>query len=170
MLISFAVVFAVFFAGLAVFKSRNNYCTLIAAVLVLPAAKFCSRLLCITFRIKVQHRHRKKPWKLLQERLPAVTTAFFQTAKVRLVHRQLLSQTMPSARSTQEEKADKTLFETSLRDFLKNEKLAANVTLYTDEKTFLNRVRGLAANFDDTDKRSMDRMEWITHAMKNMCL
>ena len=63
-----------------------------------------------------------------------------------------------------------TLFETSLRDFLKNEKLAANVTLYTDEKTFLNRVRGLAANFDDTDKRSMDRMEWITHAMKNMCL
>ena len=39
-----------------------------------------------------------------------------------------------------------------------------------DEKTFLNRVRGLAANFDDTDKRSMDRMEWITHAMKNMCL
>ncbi len=71
---------------------------------------------------------------------------------------------------TQEEKADKTLFETSLRDFLKNEKLAANVTLYTDEKTFLNRVRGLAANFDDTDKRSMDRMEWITHAMKNMCL
>ena len=55
-------------------------------------------------------------------------------------------------------------------DFLKNEKLAANVTLYTDEKTFLNRVRGLAANFDDTDKRSMDRMEWITHAMKNMCL
>ena len=40
MLISFAVVFAVFFAGLAVFKSRNNYCTLIATVLVLPAAKF----------------------------------------------------------------------------------------------------------------------------------
>ena len=39
MLISFAVVFAVFFAGLAVFKSRNNYCTLIATVLVLPAAK-----------------------------------------------------------------------------------------------------------------------------------
>ena len=37
MLISFAVVFAVFFAGLAVFKSRNNYCTLIATVLVLPA-------------------------------------------------------------------------------------------------------------------------------------
>lgn len=48
MLISFAVVFAVFFAGLAVFKSRNNYCTLIATVLVLPAAKICGRLLCIT--------------------------------------------------------------------------------------------------------------------------
>ena len=49
-------------------------------------------------------------------------------------------------------------------------KLDGKRTLYTDEKTFLNRVRGLAANFDDTDKRSMDRMEWITHAMKNMCL
>jgi flagellar basal body-associated protein FliL len=95
MLISFAVVFAVFFAGLAVFKSRNNYCTLIATVLVLPAAKFA-----VAYFVLLPHKSAtKKPWKLLQERLPAVTTAFFQTAKVRLVHRQLLSQTMPSARS-----------------------------------------------------------------------
>ena len=97
MLISFAVVFAVFFAGLAVFKSRNNYCTLIATVLVLPAAKFA-----VAYFVLLPHKsatQAQKPWKLLQERLPAVTTAFFQTAKVRLVHRQLLSQTMPSARS-----------------------------------------------------------------------
>ena len=44
MLISFAVVFAVFFAGLAVFKSRNNYCTGTGA----SGGKICSRLLCIT--------------------------------------------------------------------------------------------------------------------------
>lgn len=122
------------------------------------------------FRIKVQHRHRKKPWKLLQERLPAVTTAFFSNSKSPIGTQAVVVTDNAVCALTQEEKADKTLFETSLRDFLKNEKLAANVTLYTDEKTFLNRVRGLAANFDDTDKRSMDRMEWITHAMKNMCL
>ena len=170
MLISFAVVFAVFFAGLAVFKSRNNYCTLIATVLVLPAAKFAVAYFVLLTAIKVQHRAQKEAVEAAAGALTCCYDCVFQTAKVRLVHRQLLVTDNAVCALTQEEKADKTLFETSLRDFLKNEKLAANVTLYTDEKTFLNRVRGLAANFDDTDKRSMDRMEWITHAMKNMCL
>ena len=98
MLISFAVVFAVFFAGLAVFKSRNNYCTLIATVLVLPAAKFA-----VAYFVLLPHKSATQAQKEAVEAaagaLTAVTTAFFQTAKVRLVHRQLLSQTMPSARS-----------------------------------------------------------------------
>ena len=89
MLISFAVVFAVFFAGLAVFKSRNNYCTLIATVLVLPAAKFA-----VAYFVLLPHKSATQAQKEAVE-----ATAFFQTAKVRLVHRQLLSQTMPSARS-----------------------------------------------------------------------
>lgn len=169
MLISFAVVFAVFFAGLAVFKSRNNYCTLIATVLVLPAAKFA-----VAYFVLLPHKSATQAQKEAVEAAAGALTCcydcVFSNSKSPIGTQAVVVTDNAVCALTQEEKADKTFFETSLRDFLKNEKLAANVTLYTDEKTFLNRVRGLAANFDDTDKRSMDRMEWITHAMKNMCL
>ena len=69
-----------------------------------------------------------------------------------------------------EEKADSTFFENSVRDFLKNDKLNVTVTLYKDEKTFLNRVKNLSVNFDRENKNSVDRMEWNTDSVKNMCL
>ena len=90
MLISFAVVFAVFFAGLAVFKSRNNYCTLIATVLVLPAAKFA-----VAYFVLLPHKSATQAQKEAEREAAANEVV----GKVRLVHRQLLSQTMPSARS-----------------------------------------------------------------------
>ncbi len=98
MLISFAVVFAVFFAGLAVFKSRNNYCTLIATVLVLPAAKFA-----VAYFVLLPHKSATQAQKEAVEAAAGALTCcydcVFSNSKSRLVHRQLLSQTMPSARS-----------------------------------------------------------------------
>lgn len=98
MLISFAVVFAVFFAGLAVFKSRNNYCTLIATVLVLPAAKFA-----VAYFVLLPHKSATQAQKEAVEAAAGALTCcydcVFSNSKSPLVHRQLLSQTMPSARS-----------------------------------------------------------------------
>ena len=91
MLISFAVVFAVFFAGLAVFKSRNNYCTLIATVLVLPAAKFA-----VAYFVLLPHKSATQAQKEAVEAAAGALTCCYDCV---FSHRQLLSQTMPSARS-----------------------------------------------------------------------
>jgi hypothetical protein len=71
---------------------------------------------------------------------------------------------------TDEENADTQLFENSVRDFLKNEKLNVTVTLYKDEKKFLNRVGMLRTNFDMEKEICTDRMKWNTEAVKNMCM
>lgn len=65
---------------------------------------------------------------------------------------------------------DKELFEKSLKDFLKNDKLNASVTLYTDTNSFLKRVSSLAANFDAADENKTDRMGYIKNSTLNMCL
>ena len=65
---------------------------------------------------------------------------------------------------------DKELFEKSLKDFLKNDKLSASVTLYTDTNSFLKRVSSLAVNFDAADENKTDRMEYIKNSTLNMCL
>ena len=61
---------------------------------------------------------------------------------------------------------DKALFEKSLKEFLKNDKLNANVTLYTDVDTFIKR----AANFESEDENKTDRMGYIKNGTLNMCL
>ncbi len=41
---------------------------------------------------------------------------------------------------TNENNADKKLFETSLKDFMANDSRNVNVTLYNDEKSYLSRM------------------------------
>ena len=65
---------------------------------------------------------------------------------------------------------DKALFEKSLKEFLKNDKLNANVTLYTDVDTFIKRAANLAANFESEDENKTDRMGYIKNGTLNMCL
>lgn len=167
--IAFVIVFAVFFAGLIIFKTRNNYCTLVATVLVLPAAKFA-----VSYFVLLPHKSATKEQKEAvqeaAEKLNCCYDCVFSNSKSPVGTQVVVVTDNTICALTQEIKADKVLFETSLRDFLKNDKLSVTVTLYTDEKTFLSRVKNLAANFDAQDKRSMDRMEWNTHSMKNMCL
>ena len=44
-IIAFLIIAAVFVTGLIIFKSRNNYMTLVATVLVLPGAKIAVSIL-----------------------------------------------------------------------------------------------------------------------------
>lgn len=119
MLISFAVVFAVFFAGLAVFKSRNNYCTLIATVLVLPGpAKFA-----VAYFVLLPHKSATQAQKEAVEAAAGALTCcydcVFSNSKSPIGTQAVVVTDNAVCALTQEEKADKTLFETSLRDFLK---------------------------------------------------
>jgi hypothetical protein len=167
--ISFAVVFAIFFAGLLICKTRNNYATLVATVLVLPSAKFAVNFL-------VLFSHHSAGDKLVEEvtqKADGLSICFdcvFSNAKKPIGTQAVIITDNTVCALTDEENADTTLFENSLRDFLKNEKLNVTVTLYKDEKKFLSRVGALRANFDFEKEICTDRMKWNTEAVKNMCM
>ena len=56
-IIAFLIIAAVFVTGLIIFKSRNNYMTLVATVLVLPGAK-----IAVSYFILLPH----KVWNYIQ--------------------------------------------------------------------------------------------------------
>lgn len=169
MLGAFAVVFIVFFTGLLIFKTRNNYCTVAAVVLVLPAAKFA-----VAYFVLLPHKSAEKELydkvTAAAEELTCLFDCVFSNTKSPIGTLAVVVTDNSVCALTAEEKADSTFFENSVRDFLKNDKLNVTVTLYKDEKTFLNRVKNLSVNFDKENKNSVDRMEWNTDSVKNMCL
>ena len=67
-------------------------------------------------------------------------------------------------------KADKNLFETSVKEFLKNEKLTCAVLLYKDKDTYLEKVKNAALNFDVSKENSLDRKQYITDALLRMSM
>lgn len=167
--VSFAAVLIVFITGIIINKTRNNICTIMAILLVLPAAK-----MMVGYVILLPHRSVKKElFDALEASRGALCVCYdcvFSNSKSPIgVQAVVITENSVCAYSD-EEKADKKLFETSVRDFLKNDKLNANITLYKDEKAFLNRVKSLAANFDNTDKENTDKMTWITNSVKSMCI
>ena len=54
-------------------------------------------------------------------------------------------------------KLTRTFFETSVKEFLKNEKLTCAVLLYKDKDTYLEKVKNAALNFDVSKENSLDR-------------
>ena len=69
---------------------------------------------------------------------------------------------------TNENNADKKLFETSLKDFMANDSRNVNVTLYNDEKSFLSRVSTLALSKDDSTPNMS--IEKNAHSLLSMCI
>ena len=61
-------------------------------------------------------------------------------------------------------------FETSLKEFLKNDKLNVTVTLYTEKDTFIKRAANMAANYDNSDTNKNNRIKYVTESCLNMCL
>ncbi|MDO5403811.1 MAG: hypothetical protein Q4F11_10280, partial [Eubacteriales bacterium] len=70
---------------------------------------------------------------------------------------------------TCEKNTDIKFVEKSITDFIKNEKLNVNVSLYTEQETFLKRVNSIAVNFEDT-KENNDKMGWNKEALLHMCI
>lgn len=168
-IIAFAIVFIIFFAGLLIFKTRNNYCTLVATVLVLPAAK-----IAVGYFVLLPHKSASKElYDQVVHATGALTCCFdcvFSNSKKPIGTQAVVITDNCICALTNEEHADTTLFENSVKDFLKNDKLNVTVTLYKEEKPFFNRIKNLTANFDINNKNSSDRMKWNTDAVKNMCL
>lgn len=164
----FAVVIAVFVGGLIYFHKKENIMTVMAILLVLPAAK-------ITVGYLVLLPHHACPVDLknqTQTHCGALLSAYdliVSNEKKPIGTQVIVVSDHVVCALTDESKADAKLFETSLTNFLKNDHINATVTLYFDEKTFLKRVAQLAANFENTEDLQL-RMEHTLNSVKSMAL
>lgn len=166
--IAFAVVFAVLIAGIIIFKTKTNYMTVLSVVLVLPAAK-----MAVACYIAVTHKGCDEAThnEVLAEagKLKSLFDCIVSNSKKPIgVSAVVVTDSCICAYTT--ENADKNLFETSVTEFLKADKLNVNVTLYDNKEQFLNRIRKMATNFDMDNKHLADKMEWNTKTFLNMCI
>ena len=128
-IIAFAVVLVIFIIGFIIWKSKNNYLTMLAVVLVLPAAKFA-----VSYFVLIPHKNCDEELKsAIEERKGELNSVYDLVVSNKqkpvgimaavISDNQILAYTSAA-------KADKNLFETSVKEFLKNEKLTCAVLLY----------------------------------------
>lgn len=167
-IIAFAVVFAILIAGILIFKSKNNYMTVLAVVLVLPAAK-----MAVACYIAMTHKScDKDTYDEVVNASGNLVTLFdcivSNTKKPIGVQAVVINDSSICAYSV--EKADKNLFEDSVTEFLKADKLKVNVTLYDNKEQFLSRIRKMSANFDKNNQQVSDKMTWNKNTFIQMCI
>lgn len=168
-IVAFAIVLAVFIIGWIVNGTRNNIATVVAIVLVLPAAKFA-----VAYFVLLPHKSADKE---LADKINATAgelgvcfDLIFSNSKSPIGTQAVVISDSTVVALTGEEKADAKLFETSLMKFMETDKLHVTVTLYKDEKTFLKRVANMAANFNAGIDDAKNKMEWNTNSVMSMCL
>lgn len=170
MLAAFLVVIGVFVLGLILNKmDRNNIFTVASVVLVLPAAKFAVAYLVVSPHKGADEALKNKIEKSSGDLTVCYDCIMSNTKKPICAQAVIISDSVVCA-YTCDEKADNRLFETSLQEFMKNDKLNVAVTLYKEEKTFINRVKNLAVNFDSSKESAKEKMEWNKNSMLNMCI
>lgn len=168
-IIAFAVVLVIFIIGFIIWKSKNNYLTMLAVVLVLPAAKFA-----VSYFVLIPHKNCDEELKsAIEERKGELNSVYDLVVSNKqkpvgimaavISDNQILAYTSAA-------KADKNLFETSVKEFLKNEKLTCAVLLYKDKDTYLEKVKNAALNFDVSKENSLDRKQYITDALLRMSM
>ena len=156
-IIAFAVVLVIFIIGFIIWKSKNNYLTMLAVVLVLPAAKFA-----VSYFVLIPHKNCDEELKsAIEERKGELNSVYDLVVSNKqkpvgimaavISDNQILAYTSAA-------KADKNLFETSVKEFLKN------------EDTYLEKVKNAALNFDVSKENSLDRKQYITDALLRMSM
>ena len=148
---AFAVVAAVLIIGLVVYKTIANAFTVAAIVLVLPAAK-----MAVGYFVVMPHNPASEDLKSKLEAesggLGLYYDLIFSNSKKPIGTQAVaVSETAVIALSD-EKKADKKLFETSLKEFMQNDGRKVNVTLYFDEKQFLARAKKLSDSLACSDE------------------
>ena len=156
-IIAFAVVLVIFIIGFIIWKSKNNYLTMLAVVLVLPAAKFA-----VSYFVLIPHKNCDEELKsAIEERKGELNSVYDLVVS----NKQKPVGIMAAVISD-----NQILFETSVKEFLKNEKLTCAVLLYKDKDTYLEKVKNAALNFDVSKENSLDRKQYITDALLRMSM
>ena len=168
MIVSFAVVAAVLIIGFIVYKTRANIFTVAAIVLVLPAAKMAVAYFVVLALHKPADNELKEKVESKSGSLGVYYDLIFSNSKKPIGTQAVVVSDAAVIALTNENNADKKLFETSLKDFMANDSRSVNVTLYNDEKSFLSRVSTLALSKDDSTPNM--NIEKNAHSLLSMCI
>lgn len=165
---SFLVIAIVFFTGFMVTKTKNNIMTVVSAVLSLPAAKFA-----VSYIILLPHHSiTKDSYNKINEKFPGLITYYdlvFSNGTSPIGTQAVVVSDSLIIALTDETKADKKLFESSVKDFMEKSSHVVNVTLYTDETSFIAKAKLLCANNTSDNEPSM-RIQRNAEALISMCL
>ena len=147
-IIAFLIIAAVFVTGLIIFKSRNNYMTLVATVLVLPGAK-----IAVSYFILLPHKVCDKELYTSVEAAKGELSALYDV---------IVSNNKKPIGVCAMVISDNTIIA------LSHDK--APDTLYTEKDTFIKRAANMAANYDNSDTNKNNRIKYVTESCLNMCL
>lgn len=169
MIIVFTLVIVFFIVGLVIFKDKNNILTVVSIVLVLPAAKFA-----VAYFILLPHASAPTHLKEAVEKVSGNLIVLYDLVlsnKVSPIGTQVVAITDTLIIAlTNETKADKKLFENSVKEFMQADGCSVTVKLYTDEKTFLAKLSMLAkSNSGDTTK-DLTKIEKNSASIQSMAI
>lgn len=170
MLAAFFLVFAVLIVGLALNKwERNNVFTVVSVVLVLPAAKMAVGYFVVLPHHGAKEELEKKVKQQAGSLLICFDCIFSNSQKPIGTQAAAISDTAVCA-LTDNKNADVSLFEKSLKEFMKNDGCSVNVTLYKEEKAFMNKVRNMALNYDEDKDGAKDKAAKNKNSLLSMCI
>lgn len=169
MVIAFVLVITCFIIGLAIFKDKNNILTVVSIVLVLPAAKFA-----VAYFILLPHASAPIHLKETVEKVSGNLIVLYDLVlsnRVSPIGTQVVAITDTLIIAlTNETKADKKLFENSVKEFMQADGCSVTVNLYTDEKSFLAKLNMLAkSNSGDTTK-DLTKMDKNSASIQSMAI
>jgi len=167
--VAFAIVFAILFAGILIFKSKANYMTVLSVVLVLPSAKFA-----VAYFILLPHQScEESTMKEINEIIGHLSVNYdlvVSNSKKPIGTLVVVNSDNAVIAYTKELKSDVHTFEESVKTFLKNDKLNVNATLYTDYSSFKNRIKTINANYDSSNELLEVRKNAVCESMHRMSL
>lgn len=173
MTIAFALVIACFVIGLVVFKDKNNILTVASIVLVLPAAKFAVAYFILLPHTCASMDLKEAIEKILQKFSGNLMIQYdlVLSNKVSPIGTQAVAITDTLIIAlTSETKADKKLFETSVKEFVQADGCSVIVNLYTDEKSFLAKLNMLAKSNAGGAAKDLTKIHKIAASLQSMAI
>ena len=163
------IIAAIFITGLIINNTRNNICTVIAILLVLPLGKQLA-----TYLVMVKHKStdrqfadKVKSFNFEYDRLfDGIVTS---KQKVMKVDAFVVGPDFVCAYSP-DKKIDKKHFEEFLVEFIKNGKCKVTVSLIQDEKVFLNRLKQFENKNEELDDYAKETISMVVASVKSACI
>ena len=171
-IIAFAVVLVIFIIGFIIWKSKNNYLTMLAVVLVLPAAKFA-----VSYFVLIPHKNCDEELKsAIEERKGELNSVYDLVVSNKQKPVGIMAAVIG------EHLKENNHLEVRVKDYTMDgpfsygkQKIKRGGIWYTPtsgiiQDVYLEKVKNAALNFDVSKENSLDRKQYITDALLRMSM